>query len=559
MPQPKRSGGKILVDALSAAGVERVFCVPGESYLPVLDALREHGNIDTIVCRQEGGAAYMADADAKLSGRPGVCFVSRGPGAANAMIGVHTAFQDSTPMLLFIGQIPRAERGREAFQELDYARVYAGVAKKVIRVERASDVQSAVCAAWVVASTGRPGPVVVELPEDALSAAAAREDFPAAAFMPPPKRRPSPATVKRFVELLRDAERPVIIAGGAAWTPETNRLLAEFADKHALPVACAFRRQDMFDNAHPHFIGELGVQPNPALFEFIQESDLVIALAARLGEITTCGYTLFDVPEFDTTGARKLAHVFPGTKKELNTVHRADLFIDRVAESFLRAAAAIDAPDAACIAERRNRIEPMRAAYLAFMNQPRHVDEAVRLDRIMEFLRERLPASSLIATGAGNYTIWAQRNYQFTQPRTQLACTNGSMGYGVPAAVAGKLARPESTVVAFSGDGCFLMNGQELATAVRYNLNIVFIVINNRSYGTIRAHQARRFPGKPFAVDLTNPDFAKLAESYGAFGARVTRTADFAPAFERALASGMPALIELPVENSGADYPPDSP
>lgn len=559
MPKPKRSGGKILVDFLVAAGVRRVFCVPGESYLPVLNALYDHrARIDTIVCRQEGGAAYMADATAKLSGMPGVCFVSRGPGAANAMIGAHTAFQDSTPMLLFIGQIPRAERGREAFQELDYRRVYAGVAKKVIRIERASDMPAAARAAWVVATAGRPGPVVVELPEDVLSEESTVDDAPAGAPAPYRKRPPKPARIARFTELLRDAKRPVIIAGGAAWTPAANRLLSEFADNHALPVACAFRRQDMVDNARAHYIGELGVQPNPALFKFMQESDLVIALAARLGEITTCGYTLFDAPGFDSTGARKLAHVFPGAKKELNAAHQVDLFIQSEAEIFLRAAADISAPDAARIAERRKRVKRMRAAYLAFMNQARHVDAPARLDRIMEFLRARLPADSVIATGAGNYTIWAQRNYQFTQPRTQAACTNGSMGYGVPAAIAGKLARPQSIVVSFSGDGCFLMNGQELATAVRYGLNIVFIVINNDSYGTIRAHQARRFPGRPFAVELTNPDFAKLAESYGAFGARVTRTEDFAPTFERALAAGRPALIELPVENSGADYPPDS-
>jgi len=559
MSPAKQSGGKILVGALRAAGVRRVFCVPGESYLPVLDALRDAREaIDTIVCRQEGGAAYMAEADAKLSGRPGVCFVSRGPGAANAMIGVHTAFQDSTPLLLFIGQIPRIERGREAFQELDYTRVYAGVAKKVVRVEHACEMQEAVVAAWTVARAGRPGPVVVELPEDVLSEEATVEDVPVAVFMPPPKRRLKAADVARFAELLRESKRPFIIAGGAAWTPAANDALAAFADKHQAPVACAFRRQDMFCNAHANFVGELGLRPNPALFKLAQESDLVIALAARLGEVTTCGYTLFDVPAFDATGARQLVHVFPGTKKELNSSHRAELFIQSDAESFLRALVDIDAPDAKRIDQRRRRVERARASYLAFMNKARNASQEPRLDRIMEFLRARLPANSIIATGAGNYTIWAQRNYQFTQPRTQLACTNGSMGYGVPAAIAGKLARPDSTVVAFAGDGCFLMTGQELATAARHNLNIVFIVINNDSYATIRMHQDMRFPGKPFATALTNPDFVKLAESYGAFGARVTRTEDFAPVFEQALTAARPALIELPVQDSGADYTPDS-
>ena len=559
MYKPKRSGGRILVDSLLAGGVERVFCVPGESYLPVLDALRdERARIDTIVCRQEGGAAYMADADAKLSGRPGVCFVSRGPGAANAMLGVHTAYQDSTPLLLFIGQIPRAERGREAFQELDYTRVYAGVAKDVVRVDSAEGMPALVTWAWRRATFGRPGPVVVELPEDVLSEKAAVKDYPTDKLTLPPSHGPLVTIVERFAGMLRDAKRPLVIAGGAAWTPEANDALAVFSDKHQVPVACAFRRQDMVDNSRAHFVGELGIRPNPALFELAQESDLVIALAARLGEITTCGYTLFDVPDFDASGARQLVHVFPGDKKELNSVFRAALFIQRDAETFLRAAQSIDAPAAAARAARIKRIQRARKSYVAFMNQPRHTGEAVRLDRVMEFLRARLPPDSIIATGAGNYTIWAQRNYQFRRPRTQLACTNGSMGYGVPAAVAGKLARPECIVVSFSGDGCFLMNGQELATAVRHNLSIVFIVINNRSYGTIRMHQERRYPGRPCATELVNPDFVALAKSYGAFGARVTRTEDFAPAFEQALAAGRPALIELPVQDSGADYSSDS-
>ncbi|MDD9883138.1 MAG: thiamine pyrophosphate-binding protein [Gammaproteobacteria bacterium] len=554
MYKPKRSGGRILVDSLLAGGVERVFCVPGESYLPVLDALRdERARIDTIVCRQEGGAAYMAEADAKLSGRPGVCLVSRGPGAANAMLGVHTAYQDSTPLLLFIGQIPRAERGREAFQELDYTRVYAGVAKDVVRVDSAEGMPALVTWAWRRATFGRPGPVVVELPEDVLSEKAAVKDYPTDKLTLPPSHGPLVTIVERFAGMLRDAKRPLVIAGGAAWTPEANDALAVFSDKHQVPVACAFRRQDMFDNTHANFVGELGIRPNPALYRLAKQSDLVIALAARLGEITTCGYTLFDVPDFDATGARKLVHVFP-SKEEFNSVFRADLSSAYDAESFLRAVKDIDAPAPATATARRRRIKRAHESYLAFMNQPRHTGEAVRLDRVMEFLRARLPPDSIIATGAGNYTIWAQRNYQFRRPRTQLACTNGSMGYGVPAAVAGKLARPESIVVSFSGDGCFLMNGQELATAVRHNLSIVFIVINNRSYGTIRMHQERRYPGRPFATDLINPDFVKLAKSYGAFGARVTRTEDFAPAFEQALAAGRPALIELPVQDSGADY-----
>ncbi|MDD9856903.1 MAG: thiamine pyrophosphate-binding protein [Gammaproteobacteria bacterium] len=550
MPQPTRSGGKVLADALVANKVGHIFCVPGESYLPVLDALYDYRRqVEVIVCRQEGGAAYMAEAYGKLRGCPGVCFVSRGPGASNAMIGVHTAFQDSTPLLLFIGQIPRAERGREAFQELDYTRIYPGVAKQVLRIDRAADIPPRLFEAWMTAISDRPGPVVVELPEDMLNDQVAVEDC--AAPTRPAARPPNAEAIARFDDLLRQSQRPVIICGGAAWTAETNRALAEFSEKHAVPVACAFRRQDMFDNTHPYYIGELGIAPHPELLGLVQQSDLVIALAARLGEMTTTGYTLFEVPAFDTSGARKLVHVFPSAA-ELNSVFRADLGLDCDAETFLRAVQSLGGPDHSTrpAAARRARIERARNAYLGVMQQPGNRGAKLRLDRIMAFLRARLPADSIIASGAGNYTIWAQRNYQFSRPNTQLACTNGSMGYGVPAAIAGKLARPQSTVVSFSGDGCFLMNGQELATAVRYRLNIIFLVINNRCYGTIRSHQQRRFPGRPMATSLVNPDFAALARAYGAFGARVARTDEFAHTFEQALNAGRPALIELPVDDS---------
>ena len=541
MPQKKRSGGRVLVDGLAANGVGHVFCVPGESYLGALDAFYDYRRrIQLIVCRQEGGAAYMAEAYGKLSGRPGIAFVSRGPGASNAMIGIHTAFQDSTPVLLFIGQNPRDERGREAFQELDYARVYGGVAKAVFRIEQAETIPQRLFDAWATAISNRPGPVVIELPEDML-----RDEVVVADRETPvrPVTAPPAEAVARFSELLQKSERPVVIFGGAAWTPRANRALAEFSEKHCLPVACAFRRQDMFDNTHPHYVGELGIAPNPALVDLVKKADLVIALGARLGEMTTSGYTLFEVPEFDSRGRQKLVHIFPSAA-ELNSVYRAELGIDCDAEAFLAAVETIPA-DGAHHAECSARIAAARRSYLAFMQQPRDQDAPVRMDKIMTFLRGRLPADSVIATGAGNYTIWAQRNYQFRRPKTQLAATNGSMGYGVPAGIAAKILRPRSTVVSFSGDGCFLMNGQELATAVQYRLNVIFLVVNNNCYGTIRTHQERHFPGRPMATALDNPDFAALARAYGAFGATVTQTDEFENAFEQAVRANRPAVIEI--------------
>lgn len=535
----------MLVDGLVANGVRRAFCVPGESYLAALDAFHHHRErIRLIACRQEGGAAYMAEASGKLSRSPGVCFVSRGPGAANAMIGVHTAFQDSTPILLFIGQVARGERGLEAFQELDYGRVYGGVAKLVLRVEHAEEIPEKLREAWGAAISDRPGPVVVELPEDVL----AEEGVAADCEMPTrAPKTPTAQQMAQFTQLLAAAERPLVICGGAGWTPPTNELLAAFADTHRIPVACAFRRQDMFDNTHPCYVGELGVAPDPTLEELVREADVVIALAARLGDITTCGYTLFDVPEFDRAGKRKLVHVFPAAA-ELNSVFHAALGIDCDAEGFLQAARAM-APSGGGRAEWAERTAEAKRAYLARLDGAADGGAgAVRMEAIMAYLRERLPDDSIIANGAGNYTLWAQRNYQFRQPATQLASTNGSMGYGVAAGIAGKLARPRSIVVSFSGDGCFLMNGQELATAVQYGVHVIFLVLNNSCYGTIRAHQERHYPGRPIATSLDNPDFAALARAYGAFGATVRRTDEFEPAFERALAADSPALIEIQMD-----------
>ncbi len=541
MSQLARSGGRVLVDGLVANGVKLVFCVPGESYLAALDAFYEHReHVQLIVCRQEGGAAYMAEAYGKLNGQPGVCFVSRGPGASNAMIGIHTAFQDSTPLLLFIGQIPRVERGREAFQELDYEKVYANVAKAVFRIEDAADIPRQLFTAWKTAISDRPGPVVIELPEDMLRDEVIVTDLEKPVRLPivPPAEH-----IAHCGDLLAKAKRPIVIFGGAAWTPQANQSLVDFSVRHALPLVCAFRRQDMADNTHPHYIGELGVVPSPLLGELVKDSDLVIAIAARLGEVTSYGYTLFDIPEFDENGDRKLIHVFP-EQSELNRVYQADLSICSDAATFLQAMQGLE-PAVDRMDGRTERIKSARQSYVDWMKQPSDPGEPVKMEKIMDFLRGRLPADTIIANGAGNYTVWAQRNYQFRAPKTQLASTNGSMGYGVPAGIAGKLFRPNAIVVSFSGDGCFLMNGQELATAVQYGLNVIFIVINNCCYGTIRAHQERYYPDRPIGTSLRNPNFAELGRAYGAYGAVVTQTDEFEGVFEQALREERPAVIEI--------------
>ena len=540
----RRSGGEILIDGLIKCGVKKIFCVPGESYLAALDALYDRQDmIQVITCRQEGGAAYMAEACAKLTDQPGICFVSRGPGACNAMTGIHTAFQDSTPVLLFIGQVSRSNAGREAFQELDFTQVYGGVAKKVITFSDAGRIPEQLGQAWQVAISGRPGPVVIALPEDMLTdqvVVADREpgEMVAAA--------PAPQAIAQLARYLAPAKTAIVLCGGAGWTAQASEYLQQFVEKQNLAVATTFRRTDCFDNTHPHYIGEMGLAPNPKLVAQIQSADLLIAIAPRLGDITTSGYRVFAAPDRRRQNQlQKLIHVHV-CAAEINSVYRADLGIVSHPESFLKAACTL----AECHGEESN-IDRSKLhkrghkSYLQFLNQPRNSDAPLRMDKVAEILRKCLPADAIITCGAGNYTTWAQRHYQFRQPKTQLASTNGSMGYGVPAAIAAKLTRPHSTVVSFSGDGCFLMNGQELATAVQYQLSIIFLIINNKSYATIRAHQQRHYPGRAIATALDNPNFAALAESYGAFGAVVTRTHQFASAFERALHAERAAVIEL--------------
>ena len=530
----ERSGGEILVDALRIHGTDTAYCVPGESFLAVIDALYgAKEDIKLIVCRQEGGAAHMAEAHGKLTGKPGICFVTRGPGATNAAIGIHTARQDSTPLIMFVGQVGRDAMGREAWQEIDYRHMYGHIAKWVEQIDDAARIPEYVSRAYHVATSGRPGPVVLALPEDMLTDRVAVPDAPPYRTVEMP---PAAAAMEELQSMLYVSKRPLLLLGGGAWSRAAGDDIARFAAAWKLPVACAFRRQDLYDNCDPQYIGEAGLGMDPNLAARIKASDLVIAIGPRLGETTTNGYALFNVPK----PAQKLVHVHrdPG---ELGRVYSADLPIHAGMAEFARAAAALqpppDLPWTGWTA----------AAREDYVNNLRHVPTQSHVDMgaVMQHVRETLPADSIITNGAGNYTLWVQRFYQYRGFRTQLAPTSGTMGYGVPAAIAAKLVHPQRTVVCFAGDGCFLMNGQEMATAVQYGLNIIFIVVNNGMYGSIRMHQEKHYPERVHGTALVNPDFAVLAQSYGIAGERVLRTEDFEAAFARARNAGRPALIEL--------------
>ena len=533
----ERSGGRVLVDTLKINGVDTVFCVPGESYLPVLDALYdEQDTIRLIVCRQEGGAAYMAEAYGKLTGRPGICFVTRGPGASNASIGVHTAFQDSTPMILFIGQVGGGITEREAFQEIDFRRMFGQMAKWVGQIDRPERVPEMVSRAFHLAVSGRPGPVVLALPEDMLEATTVVNDVGRYRRV---QAHPGAADLLKLRDMLAQAQRPIMLLGGGDWSINACQNIMAFAEANNLPTACSFRRQDLFDNRHHNYIGDAGIGINPALADRIKQSDLLLAVGPRLGEITTSGYTLIEAPR----PKQQLVHVHPGTE-ELGRVYQADLPINAGMAEF--AAAARELTPLALPAWSTWGASA-RNDYLLSL-QPQPIPAGLDLGKIMLFLRERLPTGTILTNGAGNYSSWVHRFYQFPGFRTQLAPTNGSMGYGLPAAVAAKIVHPDRMVVCFAGDGCFLMNGQELATALQYEAAIVVIVINNGMYGTIRMHQERRFPGRISGTGLKNPDFAALARAYGAYGEVVAKTADFAGAFERAVSSNRPALLELRID-----------
>jgi acetolactate synthase-1/2/3 large subunit len=531
----RRHGGRILVDQLELQGVDVAFGVPGESYLPILDALHD-SSVRYVTCRHEVGAANMADAYGKLTGRPGVCLVTRGPGATHAACGVHTAFQDSTPMLLLVGQVARSMLDREAFQEVDYRQLFAPLAKWVGQVMDPARIPEYVSRAFHVATSGRPGPVVLALPEDVLAEEA---EAPDAAPYTASQAHPGDAELARTRELLAAAERPLVIVGGHPWSAQAHADLTAFCEASELPVAASFRCQDYVDNESPSYVGHLTLGADPRLAQRVREADVLLVVGARLGEITTAGYSLVDVPG----GSQRLIHVHAGAE-ELGRVYRPDVGILSGLPAFAAALRGLEPFDSTAW---RGRTVEARADFLAH-SSPEPRDTAVDMGEVTTILRDRLPADAIVANGAGNFSVWAHRFYRFRRFRTQLAPTSGAMGYGVPAAVAAKLLHPERVVVAFAGDGDFLMSGQELGTAVQYEAAIVVLVVNNGMYGTIRMHQERHYPGRVSGTDLVNPDFAALARAFGAHGDVVESTADFGAALEAALGSGRPALLELRVD-----------
>ena len=529
-----RTGGQVVVDQLELNGADFAFCLPGESYLPVLDALYD-SPIRLVTCRHEQGAANAAEAYGKLTGRPGICLVTRGPGATQAAVGVHTAKQDSSPMLLLVGQVPRAFRGREAWQELDYAEVFGGIAKAAWEADSAERIPEHMAEAYALALSGRPGPVVLALPEDVL---AEQVDVADGERVEPPRVAPTADELARLRELLAAAERPLVVVGEGGWTAETSRDVQAFCEENTLPVACAFRCQDFVDNHSPSYVGVLGVAMDEAIAGRLRDADLVLAIGGRLGEVPTRRYTLLELPDPKQT----LIQIHPDPT-ELGRVYRPDLAI---AATMPEAAAALRA--LASVESRwREWTASARAEYEAnLVNEPMEGD--VDLGEIMAFLRKRLPGDAVQTCGAGNFTVWAHRFAEFTQFGTQACPRSGSMGYGLPAAVAAQLVHPDRVVVCFTGDGDFVMSSPELATAVQYRLPIVVLLVNNGMYATIRMHQERAYPLRVIGTDLENPDFPELARAYGAHGERVARTEEFEAAFERALASGKPAVVELPVD-----------
>ncbi len=515
------NGGRLLVDCLIAQGCDRIFTVPGESFLAVLDALHDSPEVQTVVCRQEGGVAYMACADGAMTGKPGVAFVTRGPGATNASVGVHVAFQDSQPLLLFIGDVDRGMRDREGFQEVDFGAMYGPLAKAVLRIDDAARIPEYVARAWSTAIAGRPGPVVVVLPEDMLlDVVSGVEPRPAVVR---PAQAVCPDALGTMMRLLEGAAAPVAIIGGAGWHAKAREHFTRFAERIGLPVAGAFRRQDAIANSSKVWAGNLGYGPNPALVERIKQADLVLAIGARLGEATTDGYTLI-TPDHP---GQTLVHVHPDPE-ELGRVYRADLAICADMAEFAEAAQLWD-----------DDIVPFDAGKQAHRewlewSTPKPADWALDMAACVAAMRETVPDDAIICNGAGNFSGWWHRYWHYNGFPSQLAPTNGSMGYGVPAAVAAALRHPERCVVALAGDGDFLMNGQELATAVQYGCDLLVVLVDNSTYGTIRMHQEREFPARVVGTGLTNPDFAALARAYGGWAERVETTGQFVAALAEA-------------------------
>ncbi|MBO0753264.1 MAG: thiamine pyrophosphate-binding protein [Bradyrhizobiaceae bacterium] len=531
-----RTAAEVLVDQLIIHGVRHAFCVPGESYLAVLDAFHDR-TVAVTVCRQEGGAAMMAEAVGKATGRPGICFVTRGPGATNASPGIHIARQDSTPMIMFVGQVARPMRGREAFQEMDYRAVFGAMTKWTTEIDDPARVPEIVSRAFHAAANGRPGPVVVALPEDMLTERVAIGDglpyFPVDAG-------PGRGEMEAFAALLAAAERPMVLIGGSRWSERGCAAMTRFAERFALPVATTFRRAHLFDALHPNYAGDLGIGPNPRLLARVKAADLLVLVGGRLSEMQTQGYTLLDIPTPQTT----FVHVHPDVE-ELGRVYRPHLGINASPAAFAVAAADLVPP---AVKPWDGAIKTAHEDYLAWTETPTEVPGGVNLGTIMVWLRDHLRDDAIVCNGAGNYSVWVHRYYRHRRFATQFAPNAGSMGYGVPAAVGMKRLYPDRTVVAVSGDGDFLMNGQEFATAVQFQAPIIVIVADNGQYGTIRMHQERHYPGRISATQLRNPDFAAYARAFGGFGVAVEKTADFPAAFRAAEQSGLPAIIHLKVD-----------
>jgi len=531
-----RSGGRILVDQLELHGTDLVFGVPGESYLAVLDALVD-SPIRYVTTRHEVGAAYMACAYGKLTGRPGVCMVTRGPGATHASGGIHTAFQDSTPLVLLVGQVARGDMGREAFQEIDYRAMFGPMSKWTAQIDEAARIPELVARAFHVATSGLPGPVVLALPEDMLVDQA---DVSDAEPYDPAQARPSAIDLSRIVDTMTDAERPLVIVGGMPWSEDAHDAVIRWAEACSLPVATGWRCEGHVDNSSPVYVGHLGLGPDPRLAQRARDADVLLALGTRLGDIETGGFSYLRIPKPE----QRLIQVLPAAE-ELGRVFQPDVAI---VASPVETAVALDDLEPLDSSAWRARTEQARGEYLDNLRHPEWTGAGVDMGEVMAWLRERLPEDATITNGAGNFSIWAHRFYEFRRYGTQLAPQSGTMGYGVPAAVAAKLVHPERVVVCLAGDGDFSMTGQELATAVQYDAPVVVLVVDNGMLGTIRMHQERRFPGRVSATDLVNPDFAALGRAYGGFGERVDRAEDFPAAFERALEADAPAVLHLVVD-----------
>jgi acetolactate synthase I/II/III large subunit len=533
-----RTGGQILIDQLVQHGVEHVFCVPGESYLAALDALHD-APIEVTVCRQEGGAAMMAEAHGKLTGRPGVCFVTRGPGATNASAGVHIAQQDSTPMILFVGQIERGARGRDAFQEVDYSATFRSLAKWATEIDDPARIPEIVLRAFHVATSGRPGPVVIALPEDMLlETAHALDPYP----FKPVHTFVGQEQLDELHSRLTAAERPVVILGGSGWDARAVDDFVHFAERFGLPVAVSFRRQMLFPATHPNFVGDLGLGPNPKLVARVANADLILLVGGRLSEVASQGYSLLRIP----SPAQTLIHVHADAG-ELGRVYQPTLAIHATPRVFAGALGGLVSPTAPARWSARTRAA--RTEYEEW-SAPGAIRSPGRMQmaQVIEFLQRELPSDAIMCNGAGNYASWLHRFFRFTQFGTQLAPTCGSMGYGVPAAVAAKRLHPERAVVAFAGDGCFLMHGQEFATAVQHDLPIIVVVVDNGMYGTIRMHQEKSYPGRVSATQLRNPDFAQYATAFGGHGERVETAEEFGAAWRRAVASRKPAILHCLID-----------